>query len=61
MLADMEDFFANLAPEDNNLYRHIAEGPDDMPAEELQKKLAQKVATPEPLALKLRAAVKAPL
>ena len=32
VLADMEDFFANLAPEDNSLYRHIAEGPDDMPA-----------------------------
>ena len=32
VLRDMEDFFANLAPEDNSLYRHIAEGPDDMPA-----------------------------
>ena len=32
VLKDMEDFFANLAPEDNSLYRHIAEGPDDMPA-----------------------------
>jgi secondary thiamine-phosphate synthase enzyme len=32
VLADMEDFFAKLAPEDNSLYRHIAEGPDDMPA-----------------------------
>jgi thiamine phosphate synthase YjbQ (UPF0047 family) len=37
VLADMENFFANLAPEDNSLYRHIAEGPDEMPAEELQK------------------------
>ena len=61
VLADMEDFFANLAPEDNNLYRHIAEGHDDMPAEELQIKFAQEVAMPEPLALNLRAAVKAPL
>lgn len=32
VLRDMEDFFANLAPEDISLYRHIAEGPDDMPA-----------------------------
>ena len=61
VLADMEDFFANLAPEDNNLYRHIAEGHDDMPAEELQKTFAQEVATPEPLALNLCAAIKAPL
>jgi secondary thiamine-phosphate synthase enzyme len=32
VLRDMEDFFARLAPEDNSLYRHIAEGPDDMSA-----------------------------
>lgn len=32
VLRDMEDFFANLVPEDNSLYRHIAEGADDMPA-----------------------------
>lgn len=32
VLADMQDFFDNLAPEDASLYRHIAEGPDDMPA-----------------------------
>ncbi|MDA0652726.1 MAG: secondary thiamine-phosphate synthase enzyme YjbQ [Proteobacteria bacterium] len=32
VLADLQDFFAALAPEDNSLYRHIAEGPDDMPA-----------------------------
>ncbi len=32
VLADLQDFFAYLAPEDNSLYRHIAEGPDDMPA-----------------------------
>jgi secondary thiamine-phosphate synthase enzyme len=32
VLADLQDFFANLAPEDNSLYRHIAEGADDMPA-----------------------------
>ena len=38
VLADMENFFANLAPEDNSLYRHIAEGPDEMPAEKPQKK-----------------------
>lgn len=32
VLRDMEDFFANLVPEDTSLYRHIAEGADDMPA-----------------------------
>ena len=32
VLADLEEFFVNLAPEDSSLYRHIAEGPDDMPA-----------------------------
>lgn len=32
VLADLENFFANLAPEDSSLYRHNAEGPDDMPA-----------------------------
>ena len=32
VLRDMEDFFARLAPEDSSLYRHIAEGPDDMSA-----------------------------
>ena len=29
---DLETFFAKLAPEDAALYRHTAEGPDDMPA-----------------------------
>lgn len=29
---DLEHFFARLAPEDNRLYRHTIEGPDDMPA-----------------------------
>ena len=32
VLADMQDFFSKLAPEDASLYRHIAEGADDMPA-----------------------------
>lgn len=32
VLRDMEDFFANLVPDDISLYRHIAEGADDMPA-----------------------------
>lgn len=31
VLRDLDDFFARLAPEDA-LYRHSAEGPDDMPA-----------------------------
>jgi secondary thiamine-phosphate synthase enzyme len=29
---DLESFFRRLVPEDNRLYRHTAEGPDDMPA-----------------------------
>ncbi len=29
---DIEDFLANLVPEDTSRYRHNSEGPDDMPA-----------------------------
>lgn len=29
---DLQQFFARLVPEDSRLYRHILEGPDDMPA-----------------------------
>lgn len=29
---DLEDFFRALAPEDLSRYRHVEEGPDDMPA-----------------------------
>jgi secondary thiamine-phosphate synthase enzyme len=29
---DLADFFRRLVPEDGRLYRHDAEGPDDMPA-----------------------------
>ena len=29
---DLNQFFGRIAPEDNRLYRHTAEGPDDMPA-----------------------------
>jgi secondary thiamine-phosphate synthase enzyme len=29
---DLSAFFARLAAEDNRLYRHTVEGPDDMPA-----------------------------
>jgi secondary thiamine-phosphate synthase enzyme len=29
---DLIDFFRKLVPEDGRLYRHAAEGPDDMPA-----------------------------
>jgi len=32
VLHDLDAFFARLAPEDASLYRHSAEGPDDMPA-----------------------------
>jgi secondary thiamine-phosphate synthase enzyme len=30
VVADMADFFTRLVPEDTHLYRHTAEGPDDM-------------------------------
>jgi secondary thiamine-phosphate synthase enzyme len=30
--ADLETFFATIAPEDPERYRHDTEGPDDMPA-----------------------------
>lgn len=29
---DLNAFFSRIAPEDNRLYEHTAEGPDDMPA-----------------------------
>ncbi len=29
---DLQDFFKQLVPEDNRLYRHTAEGEDDQPA-----------------------------
>ena len=29
---DLNTFFSRLVPEDNRLYRHTMEGPDDMPA-----------------------------
>jgi secondary thiamine-phosphate synthase enzyme len=32
VIADIERFFARLVPEDRSLYRHVAEGPDDMPS-----------------------------
>jgi secondary thiamine-phosphate synthase enzyme len=32
VVLDLNDFFNRIAPEDNRLYRHTAEGPDDMPA-----------------------------
>jgi secondary thiamine-phosphate synthase enzyme len=28
--ADLADFFTRMVPEDKHLYRHVAEGPDDM-------------------------------
>jgi secondary thiamine-phosphate synthase enzyme len=30
VVADLNDFFSRLVPEDTGLYRHTAEGPDDM-------------------------------
>ena len=32
MTHDLNTFFTRLVPEDNRLYRHTVEGPDDMPA-----------------------------
>ncbi|GIX06503.1 MAG: hypothetical protein KatS3mg115_0906 [Candidatus Poribacteria bacterium] len=32
VIQDLNDFFSKLVPEDNRLYRHTYEGPDDMPA-----------------------------
>jgi len=32
VMTDLDDFFSRIAPEDNRLYKHTIEGPDDMPA-----------------------------
>ena len=32
VLADLERFFSRLCPDGDSLFRHTAEGPDDMPA-----------------------------
>jgi secondary thiamine-phosphate synthase enzyme len=32
VISDLNAFFGRIAPEDNRLYRHTIEGPDDMPA-----------------------------
>lgn len=32
VMADLQDFFEKLVPQDPTSYRHGAEGPDDMPA-----------------------------
>jgi len=32
VIRDLNDFFSRLVPEDDSLYRHTVEGPDDMPA-----------------------------
>jgi secondary thiamine-phosphate synthase enzyme len=32
VIRDLVDMFKKLAPEDTALYRHVTEGPDDMPA-----------------------------
>lgn len=32
VIADLRDFFERIVPEDDPLYRHTMEGPDDMPA-----------------------------
>lgn len=32
VVLDLNDFFADMAPQDPKRYRHTSEGPDDMPA-----------------------------
>ena len=32
VIHDLKEFFERVAPEDNRLYKHTVEGPDDMPA-----------------------------
>ena len=32
VIQDLNTFFSRIVPEDNRLYRHTVEGPDDMPA-----------------------------
>jgi len=32
VLRDLDDYFTRLVPDDAKLYRHTAEGPDDMPS-----------------------------
>jgi secondary thiamine-phosphate synthase enzyme len=32
VISDLNAFFGRIAPEDERLYRHTVEGPDDMPA-----------------------------
>ena len=32
VMRDLNDFFRRVVPEDERLYRHTSEGPDDMPA-----------------------------
>lgn len=32
VMRDLDGFFSRLVPDDMSLYRHTAEGPDDMPA-----------------------------
>ena len=32
VLRDLDDFFRRLVPEDTQRYRHVTEGPDDMPS-----------------------------
>ena len=32
VIHDLHAFFSRIVPEDNRLYRHTVEGPDDMPA-----------------------------
>ena len=46
VLADMERFFSRLVPDGDPLYRHDAEGPDDMPAHVRSALTATSLAVP---------------
>jgi secondary thiamine-phosphate synthase enzyme len=46
VVLDLNDFFTRIAPEDNRLYRHTIEGPDDMPAHIRSALTASQVSIP---------------
>jgi secondary thiamine-phosphate synthase enzyme len=46
VLRDLDDFFRRLVPEDSQRYRHITEGPDDMPSHIRAALTATQIAVP---------------
>ena len=46
VLRDLDDFFRRLVPEDSQRYRHITEGPDDMPSHIRSALTATQIAVP---------------